>query len=118
MKYAVVYSSRTGNTKMLAEVVKAELKEEDCVYFGTPDDKALEADRIYAGFWTDKGKCDEATEEFLKKLDKQEVFLFGTAGFGENDAFFCTGKDLTEISIIFSKSCCSEKKYFLFVQFL
>lgn len=36
MKYAVVYVSPTGNTKMLADVIKTEFAEEECVYFGPP----------------------------------------------------------------------------------
>ena len=88
MKCAIVYSSRTGNTRMLAETIQRTLPESDCLYFGAPDEKALEAERIYAGFWTDKGTCDEQMAEFLKKVTGQEVFLFGTAGFGENQDYF------------------------------
>ena len=88
MKYAVVYSSQTGNTKMLAETIRDTLPMSGCVYFGAPDAGALEADRIYVGFWTDKGTCDEKTAAFLKTVTDQEIFLFGTAGFGENQAYF------------------------------
>lgn len=88
MKYAIIYSSRTGNTKMLAETVQQELPQNDCVYFGPIDEKALEADRIYIGFWTDKGTCDQNTADFIKKLKKQEIFLFGTAGFGGSADYF------------------------------
>ena len=88
MKYAVVYSSRTGNTKLLAETVRDTLPADGCVYFGSPDEKALTADRIYVGFWTDKGTCDEETAGFLKKLTDQEVYLFGTAGFGVSQEYF------------------------------
>ena len=88
MKKAIVYSSRTGNTKLLAEAIRAALPEEDVVYFGEPDEKALEADRLYVGFWTDKGGCDELTARFLKTVKEKELFLFGTAGFGENQDYF------------------------------
>ena len=88
MKYAVVYSSLTGNTKLLAETVKKTLPDENCVYFGEPSPKALEADRIYVGFWTDKGNCDEKTAEFLKSINNRELFLFGTAGFGGSEEYF------------------------------
>lgn len=88
MKYAIVYSSRTGNTKLLAETVRDALPVEDCVYFGTPDQDALQAGRIYAGFWTDKGCCDADTAAFLETVTDQELFLFGTAGFGENQEYF------------------------------
>ena len=88
MSYAIVYSSQTGNTKMLADAVRKALPEEECIYFGTPDAKALEAEKLYVGFWTDKGTCDAATAEFLKTLTDQKVFLFGTAGFGGSKEYF------------------------------
>ena len=88
MTYSTVYSSKTGNTKMLAEALKAALPAEDCRYVGAPDAAALAAERIYVGFWTDKGTCDAATADFLSQLDKQELFLFGTCGFGGDAAYF------------------------------
>ena len=88
MSYSIVYSSRTGNTAKLAQTIREALPSEDCVYFGEPDSKALEAETIYLGFWTDKGSCDEAIAEFLKSLTGQRLFLFGTAGFGGAPAYF------------------------------
>ena len=88
MSYAIVYSSRTGNTAQLAQAIKEAFPQEDCLYFGQPDAKALAAQTIYVGFWTDKGTCDEPTAEFLKTLTNQKVFLFGTAGFGGSSAYF------------------------------
>lgn len=88
MSYSIVYSSRTGNTAMLAQTIREALPAEDCVYFGGPDPRALEAETIYLGFWTDKGSCDEASAEFLKSLTGQRLFLFGTAGFGGAPAYF------------------------------
>lgn len=88
MKYSIVYSSRTGNTEMLAEKLKTKLPENECVYYGEPDDKALEAGLIFAGFWTDKGDGDEKAASFLEKLRGKKVFLFGTAGFGESSTYF------------------------------
>ncbi len=88
MSYSIVYSSRTGNTAKLAQTIREALPSEDCIYFGEPDPKALEAETIYLGFWTDKGSCDEASAEFLKSLTGQRLFLFGTAGFGGAPAYF------------------------------
>ena len=87
MKYAIVYTSRTGNTKMLADCIRETLPKENCIYFGGPSQAALEADLIYVGFWTRMGKCDPNTQKFLKLLKKQKVFLFGTSGFGKNEAY-------------------------------
>lgn len=88
MSYSIVYSSRTGNTALLAQTIRDTLPASDCVYFGAPDAKALAADTIYAGFWTDKGTCDEQVAQFLQSLSGQKVFLFGTAGFGGAPAYF------------------------------
>ena len=88
MTYSIVYSSQTGNTRMLAEAIKETLAEKDIVYFGEPCQEALKADFIFAGFWTDKGFCCEETGEFLKKLDSNKLFLFGTAGFGISEDYF------------------------------
>lgn len=88
MKIAIVYSSRTGNTRQLADAIHEALEGSTVIYFGAPDAKALEADRIYAGFWTDKGSCDADTAQFLKTVTNQELFLFGTAGFGGSQEFF------------------------------
>ena len=43
---------------------------------------------MLAGFWTDKGSCDEKMAAFLSGLGGKEIALFGTAGFGKEDAYF------------------------------
>lgn len=88
MKYSIVYSSKTGNTKLLADYIYKILPEKDCIYLGVPDNKAFEADVIFAGFWTDKGTCDDNFKDFISKIDKQSLFLFGTAGFGGSKEYF------------------------------
>ncbi len=90
MSYSIVYSSKTGNTALLAQTLRDCLGEADCLYFGPPSPQALQAGRIYVGFWTDKGTCDGETARFLATLTGQEVFLFGTAGFGGDSAYFET----------------------------
>ncbi|MDO5145691.1 MAG: flavodoxin family protein [Eubacteriales bacterium] len=88
MKYAIVFSSRSGNTKMLADAIREELPQDKCVYFGAPDESALKVSRLYIGFWTDKGICDAEAKCFLERLQNKEVFLFGTAGFGASKAYY------------------------------
>lgn len=89
-KYAILFSSKTGNTRILADAIRAALPEEDCVFFGEAGDGAEvpEAKTVYLGFWTDKGNADEAALNALKNLRNKNVFLFGTAGFGVEDAYF------------------------------
>ena len=88
MRYAVVFTSKTGNTRHLAEEIRKQLGEEECGYFGAPDAAALEADVVFAGFWTDRGSCDGEMAAFLESLSNQQLFLFGTAGFGGDPAYF------------------------------
>ena len=73
---------------MLADALHQALPADDCLYFGAPDAQALAAERIYIGFWTDKGTCDAETAAFLAQLTQQEIFLFGTCGFGGGVAYF------------------------------
>ena len=88
MSYSIVYSSRTGNTRQLAEAIRTVLPAADCLYCGAPAPEALAADTLYVGFWTDKGDCDADLAAFLGQITGQKVFLFGTAGFGGAPEYF------------------------------
>ena len=114
MSYAVVFSSRTGNTELLAKAIREELGAEGCVYFGVPDAAALAADTLYVGFWTDKGTCDETIAAFLQGLAGKRVFLFGTAGFGGARAYFdqilaSAAKNLPEGAVEIGRFMCQGK---------
>ena len=81
MKYMVVYSSRTGNTKKVAEAIVSALPE------GTPCVAAAEAptdlssyDCVFAGFWVDKGTADEEAKKVLETLTAKKVAVFATLG--------------------------------------
>ena len=76
-RYSIMFSSVTGNTRMLAEAIRETLPKENCDYFG-----------VYVGFWTDKGNADEDTLALLAGLRGKKIFLFGTAGFGGSEAYF------------------------------
>lgn len=67
-KYSIIFSSLTGNTKKLADTIRAVLPAEDCDYFGAPKAEELHSEILYIGFWTDKGNADSATLELLSKL--------------------------------------------------
>lgn len=88
MTYAVVYSSRTGNTELLAQAIRRTLGEQGCVYFGGPEGPVPNADLLFAGFWTNQGTADGPMQEFLKGWDRGPVALFGTAGFGGDAEYF------------------------------
>ena len=86
MKTAIVYESLTGNTKLLADTIAAHLGGAD--YIGAPTEEAAQADTLYIGFWTDKGSCTPSLAKFLGTLQNKNIFLFGTAGFGGDSAYF------------------------------
>ena len=44
MDIAIIYSSETGNTKMIAEAIKEELPKENIVYFGNATEEIPKAD--------------------------------------------------------------------------
>ena len=66
------------------------------------------------GFWTDKGKADESTSDFLKQLRGKRVFLFGTAGFGGSEEYFnkilkAVQKDLHSSNTVIGSFMCQGK---------
>lgn len=114
MKYAIVYSSRTGNTELLAQRLRDSLPTEDCLYMGPPNEEALAAEKLYVGFWTDKGTCDESIAAFLRTITHQQVFLFGTAGFGGAPAYFekilaAVKENLSETATVTGSYMCQGK---------
>ena len=87
-RYSIIFSSLTGNTKQLAETIRAALPAEGCDYLGAPETAELRSEMLYVGFWTDKGNADSAALRLLSRLKGKKIFLFGTAGFGGSAAYF------------------------------
>ena len=86
--YSIIFSSPTGNTRLLADAIRDALPEENCNYFGVCENADTQSDILFIGFWTDKGTADKATLDLLKKLKNKRIFLFGTAGFGGDEEYF------------------------------
>ncbi len=81
MKSLVIYSSQTGNTKKLSEVVYEALEGEKDIYSiaDAPDPDGY--DIVAVGFWLQAGKPDPKTAEYLPKIGKgKRLFLFATHG--------------------------------------
>ena len=87
-RYAIIFSSRTGNTRKLADTIRGALPDARCAYFGEAKSADPDAEMIYVGFWTDKGTADQACLELLGRLRNKKIFLFGTAGFGGSEAYY------------------------------
>lgn len=87
-RYSILFSSRTGNTRALADTIRQALPPEQCDRFGRIGEAEPVSEMLYVGFWTDKGNADAAALELLAGLRDKKIFLFGTAGFGESPAYF------------------------------
>lgn len=80
MKSMVVYSSRTGNTKAVAEAIQSAMPEGCEIY---PVEEAPEAaayELVAVGFWVDKGTADAQAKKYLSGITDKKVILFGTLG--------------------------------------
>ena len=87
--YSIIFSSVTGNTKLLANAIRDALPQENCDYFGTSSNRENPtSELLFIGFWTDKGTADENTLNLLKALRDKKIFLFGTAGFGGSEEYY------------------------------
>ena len=91
MSYSIVFSSKTGNTELIAKRISKLMGEDGCVYFGAPEQapaNAADADIVFVGSWTDKGTSTSEIAEFVHGLSHKRVFIFGTCGFGESAEYF------------------------------
>jgi len=80
MKNLVVYSSRTGNTRMIAEAIYSIMPEGTELFpvEEAPDPSGY--DFVALGFWVDKGAPDDAMMKYMNRVHKKSVGLFGTLG--------------------------------------
>ena len=80
MRILVTYSSRTGNTKKVAEAIH------EVMPVGThiaPIESApdpVNYDLILLGFWVDRGTVDELAQSYISKINSKRVALFATLG--------------------------------------
>lgn len=79
MRTLVVYSSRTGNTKMIAEAVSETLAPCDLHSVKDAPDPAA-YDFVAVGYWVDKGMPDAASQTYMKTIRGKKTALFGTLG--------------------------------------
>jgi flavodoxin len=79
----IVYSSKTGNTRKLAEGIHRGLAEalrtaRIAAVEENPDPG--EAPWVLVGFWADRGNADQKALRYLKSLEGRRIGLFGTLG--------------------------------------
>ena len=80
MKNLIVYSSKSGNTRKLAEAVYDFLPGENVMKSveEKPDPEGY--DLVVVGFWLQAGTADPGSYEYLEKLAPTKLFLFATHG--------------------------------------
>lgn len=86
MKALIVYSSKSGNTKKLAEVLDRELT---CQRTLCGIDQVPELDGydlVAVGFWLQAGKPDPKSAGLLADIGKKKLFLFATHGAAPDSA--------------------------------
>lgn len=79
MKAALIYDSRTGNTALLANVVRS--------LFEIVSDIAA-CDLVFVGSWTDKGFPSPAIQQQCQALRNKKIFYFATCGFGGSQEYY------------------------------
>lgn len=83
MKALVIYSSRTGNTRAIAEAIVPAIATflSDCDLY--PVEKAPSAQGyalVAVGYWVDKGMPDSEARHYMETITHSTVALFGTLG--------------------------------------
>ncbi len=78
MKALVVYSSKTGNTKAIAEAIFETIDIDKEIY---PVEKAPLPDGydfIAIGFWVNRGRPDVKARSYMEKIRNKKVGIFAT----------------------------------------
>jgi flavodoxin len=80
----IVYSSKTGNTRKLAEGIRRGLAEalgqEPRIGAVEENPDPAGAPWLLLGFWADRGNADQQALQYLKSLEGRTIGLFGTLG--------------------------------------
>ncbi|MDF7825030.1 flavodoxin family protein [Pontiellaceae bacterium B12227] len=79
MKILIAYSSKTGNTRKLAEALHLALPNADLCPMGSVPNLE-QYDMVFAGFWVEAGNACQDAIKCLKRLGGKPVALFATLG--------------------------------------
>ncbi len=80
MKGAVIYSSKTGNTRKVAQAIMEGLNDDFELKSVDENPDPGDYDFIFMGYWVDKGTADANAIEFMKRIVDKRVALFSTLG--------------------------------------
>jgi flavodoxin len=76
----IVYSSISGNTRLLAENVYNKFEKSADLYSieNAPDPQKYSW--IFLGFWVNRGTADEKTKAYIESIKGKDIGYFGTLG--------------------------------------
>jgi flavodoxin len=80
MKNLIVYSSRTGNTRKIAEAILTVMPEGTALFPVENAPDPSDYDFVALGFWVDKGAPDCAMLKYMGQIREKNVGLFATLG--------------------------------------
>ena len=80
MKTLVVYSSLTGNTKMIAEAIAEAMPNCDIFPVQEAPYTVEGYDLVAVGYWVDKGMPDSRCKAWLEGVTNARIAFFGTLG--------------------------------------
>ncbi len=113
MKILVVYSSKTGNTKKIADAIFEILPEPKEIYSVQDAPPPEGYDFIAVGFWVNKGTADNAAQKYMKTIKGKKVGLFATLGAYPNSMHakesMANGKELLTGNEILAEFICQGK---------
>jgi flavodoxin len=97
MKSLIVYSSKSGNTKKLADVIYEALSGEKTISPVSELPETVGYDFIAVGFWLQAGKPDPAAEKYLARITNgKRLFLFATHGAAKESGHAKTAMDIAK----------------------
>lgn len=80
MKSLVLYSSRTGNTKKVAEAIAGALSEAELLPLRQMPADLSAYGLVFLGFWAFRRGADPETRAAAEKISGKKIALFATAG--------------------------------------
>jgi hypothetical protein len=105
-KGLIVYSSKTGNTKKVAEGILKALQEKNLdVRIAAVEENPPPEDWNLVGFWLDKGDMDAGAAAYVDGLKGRTVGLFGTLGAPRDSAHARTCAQKAEARAAANNTC-------------
>lgn len=103
MKSVVIYSSVTGNTKILAEKIFESLDDAEIFEIKNFPENFSDYDLIFLGYWLKRGAPDPLMKNFLPKVHDAKVVLFETHGTEKNSEHAITA--FARAAYLLGKNC-------------